>query len=163
MQKLIYLLTLGLLLVACQGGDVGEPGTDEATATLTATVEPTLQVPQAEEVNLGEPFVLQAGKTVTVVGTGMQLTFTAVVEDSRCPTDVECFWTGRAVVEMEVQAGDDAPQTITFDTNPAPTELRDTIEVAGYSIHLQSLDPYPKTPDPIPFADYQATLVVSQP
>ncbi len=163
MKNMIYLLGLVLLLVACQGGDAGEPGADEVTATSPATVESTTQLPQTMGVNLGESFTLQAGETVTVADTEMRLTFTAVVEDSRCPTMVSCFWTGRAVIEMDVQMGDDAPQTITFDTNPAPTELLDTITVYGYTIHLERLDPYPEHPDnPIAFADYYATLVVSQ-
>ncbi len=161
MKKLIYLFSLVLLLVACQGGDAGEPTAEEPTSMPITPSEPTIE--GVLTMNLHEPFALPAGESVSVAATDLRVTFTNVVEDSRCPTDVECFWTGRAVVEMEVQAGTDAPQTITFDTNPAPTELRDTIEVAGYSIHLQSLDPYPKTPDPISFADYVATVVVSQP
>lgn len=157
MKKLIVLFVLMFLLVACQGGNANEPSAEEPTAMPTSTTEPGTEL----TLNLNEPFALPAGETVGVADTGLYLTFTNVVEDSRCPTDVECFWTGRAVVEMEVQAKDDTPQTITFDTNPAPSELRDTIAVAGYAIHLQSLDPYPKTPDPISFADYVATVIVT--
>ena len=159
MKKLIYLFSLVLLLVACQGGDAGEPTAEAPTTVPTTPSEPTTE--GTLTMNLNEPFALPAGESVFVADTGLRLTFTNVVEDSRCPTDVACVWTGRAVVEMEVQSGTESPQTITFDTNPAPTELRDTITVAGYAIHLQSLDPYPKTPDPIPLADYVATLIVT--
>jgi hypothetical protein len=32
--------------------------------------------------------------------------------------------------------------------------------VGRYGVELQSLEPYPQTPDPIAFDDYRATLVV---
>ncbi len=178
-KKLSWLLIVGLLLalVACQGqgGDVPdanatEPGATEPTDRPTLTSEPTPEAaatdgPATElTINLDELFVLPAGASALVAGTDLRLTFTQVVEDSRCPTDVDCVWAGRALVEMEVQLGAAAAQTIVFDTDTTATERMDTVQVNGYTIHLQSLDPYPQTADaPIPFADYQATIVVSQP
>jgi len=170
MKKMIWML-MGLLMmltVACQGGDAGEPNANEPTARPTPTSEPAIE-PTDEPIteltmSLDEPFALPAGESVMVAGTELRLTFTQVTEDSRCPTDVDCVWAGRAVVEMEVQLGAAAAQTIIFDTDTSGAELLNTVQVNGYTIHLQSLDPYPQTADaPIPFADYQAIIVVSQP
>jgi hypothetical protein len=47
------------------------------------------------------------------------------------------------------------------DTNPAPGQTVKKVDVGKYSIELQSLDPYPQTPDDrIAFDDYRAMLVV---
>lgn len=165
MKKIHWLFLLVMLLgiVACQGGDVAETDVVDATVTSPTPVEPTPEPETELTMNLNEPFVLPAGASVQVTGTDLRLTFSAVVEDSRCPTMVSCFWTGRAVVDIEVQIGEDTSQTITFDTNPAPTELLDTVDVNGYTVHLESLDPYPEHPDnPIPFEAYTATLIVSE-
>lgn len=165
MMKIRWLFLLVMLLgtVACQGGAVAESDEVDATATSPTPVEPTPELEIELIMNLNEPFALPAGESVQVTGTDLQLTFVAVTEDSRCPTMVSCFWTGRAVVDIKVQIGTAPPKTITFDTNPAPSELLDTVDVNGYTIHLESLDPYPEHPDnPIPFEAYTATLIVSE-
>ena len=36
---------------------------------------------------------------------GLRIRPIRVVEDSRCPTDVQCVWAGRLVVETEVSGG----------------------------------------------------------
>jgi hypothetical protein len=33
--------------------------------------------------------------------------------------------------------------------------------VGPYTVELKALDPYPETPEPIPFEDYRSTLVVT--
>ncbi|HUM70447.1 MAG TPA: hypothetical protein PLK31_16565, partial [Chloroflexota bacterium] len=72
----------------------------EAAATPTAVPRPTYTaVPlptSAPAADLNEPFAL-AGGAETMVGTeGLTLYFESVLEDSRCPTQVNCFWTGQA-------------------------------------------------------------------
>ncbi len=52
------------------------------------------------------------------------------------------------------------PTTVEFNTNPAPGQTVKVGEVGPFSVELQSLDPYPQTPDAIAFEDYRATLVV---
>jgi hypothetical protein len=50
---------------------------------------------------------------------------------------------------------------VEFNTNPAPGQTVTVATVGRYSVELQSLDPYPQTPEnPIPFEDYRAALVV---
>jgi hypothetical protein len=112
---------------------------------------------------LDELFSLGGGQTAVLETGDLQLSFTEVPEDSRCPTEVNCFWSGRALVVMMAQQGGEAV-TLEFDTNPAPNETVDTLAAFEYTVHLEQLDPYPKNPEnPIEFADYRAQLVVTRP
>jgi hypothetical protein len=118
----------------------------------------------ASEFSLNEPFVLGGGQDALIPSEKLRLRFTDVLEDSRCPTRVQCFWTGQARIALEVQPDGSSPTTIEFDTNPAPGQTVTSATIGAYSIELQSLDPYPQTPDdPIAFEDYRATLVVNKP
>jgi len=42
------------------------------------------------------------------------------VEDSRCPTQVNCFWTGQARTALDVQPDRSGWTRVEFNTNPAP-------------------------------------------
>jgi len=111
---------------------------------------------------LGQPFVLAGGEEATSSGGAVRLRFAQVLEDSRCPALVECFWSGRARIAVTVQSGESAPATVEFDTNPAPGTAVTTVRAGAHQVTLRSLDPYPRTPqDAIALRDYRVTLVVS--
>jgi hypothetical protein len=112
------------------------------------------------EFNLNEPFVLAGGQEGLIPSEKSRLRFTDVPEDSRCPTQVECFWTGQARIAISVQPNGSGSTNVEFNTNPAPGQTVNTADVGAYTFELQSLDPYPQTPDPIAFEDYRATLLV---
>ena len=44
---------------------------------------------------------VQINKEVTATG-GLKIAFIELVEDSRCPTDVECVWAGNAKIKVRV-------------------------------------------------------------
>lgn len=112
---------------------------------------------------LGREFSLGGGQEAVFSGEDLRVRFTEVLEDSRCPTEVECFWTGQARIAVTVQPTGRASTTADFNTNPAPGQNVQTVRVNDYAIRLQSLDPYPRTPDdPISFEDYRATLLVER-
>lgn len=113
------------------------------------------------EAGLDQEFALHGGQQVTIRGADLRLRFADVLEDSRCPTEVECFWTGQARIAVDAELVQGAPTTLEFNTNPAPGQGRLTNDVGGYTIELKALDPYPKTPDASPeLTDYSATLSV---
>lgn len=113
------------------------------------------------EFSANESFQLGGGQDALIRGEKLRVRFTDVLEDSRCPTQVECFWTGQARIAIEVQPDGSAPTTVQFNTNPAPGQTVKAATVGQHTIELESLDPYPQTPDdPIEFEDYRATLVV---
>src|SRR5262245_10199111 len=107
------------------------------------------------EAALDQEFVLRGSQQVTITDTNLGLRFTDVMEDSRCPTEVECFWTGQARIAIEAELGQGTPTTLEFNTNPAPGQGKMTNDVGGYTVELRKLDPYPKTPDDSPaLTDY---------
>src|SRR5688500_5686444 len=56
----------------------------------------------------GEEFDLPYGKTALVGGEAL-VRFIGVVNDSRCPVDVDCVWEGNAEIELEIRrTGGDA-------------------------------------------------------
>ena len=55
------------------------------------------------EYTLGQEFSLRGGQEATISGENLRLRFTDVLEDSRCPTEVECFWTGQARIAVAVE------------------------------------------------------------
>ena len=115
------------------------------------------------EYTLGQEFTLGGGQEAVFSGEDLRLRFTDVLEDSRCPTEVECFWTGQARVAVAVEPAGRATTTVDFNTNPAPGQNVQTVDVDDYTIALKSLDPYPRTPDDgIAFEDYKATLLVQR-
>jgi hypothetical protein len=113
------------------------------------------------ESGLDQEFLLHGGQEVAIRGTDLRLHFTDVLEDSRCPTQVECFWTGQARIAIDAQQGQGATTTLEFNTNPAPGQGVLTVPVGDDTVELKKLDPYPQTPDDsTALTDYSATLLV---
>lgn len=83
------------------------------------------------------------------------VTFTAIREDSRCPSGVECVWAGDAAVELLVDAGGE-PTVIVLHTTLEP---RSTL-AAGLRLTLLRLEPQPLAGEQIPPGDYEASLQI---
>jgi hypothetical protein len=90
---------------------------------------------------LGQPFALAEGESAVVDG-ALNVRFNSVVQDSRCPTDVQCVWAGNAEIMVEVAAAGEASATLALNTNPSfATEAAYLM----YAIELIDLTPYPRT------------------
>jgi len=110
---------------------------------------------------LDQDFTLGGGQEASV--DGLHVRFSDVLEDSRCPARVACFWTGQARLTVVAQAGDDPATTVEFNTNPAPGQGVSSGRVGDYTIAMHSLEPYPQTPeDATPLEDYRLTLSVAK-
>lgn len=134
---------IGIALVGCGSSPVAEAG----PVTFT----------------LNDAFPLRGGQEAATRDQDLRVRFTDVLEDSRCPTEVECVWTGQARIEIEVQPAGSDPTTTEFNTNPAPGQNVQTARVGEYTIRLESLDPYPRTTHESPaLEDYTATLSVQK-
>jgi hypothetical protein len=131
-------------------------------ATSAAQSDQATPMPSEETaaVDQEQPFELAMGGSVTVANSGTQLTFRAVNEDSRCPARVNCIWAGRVVIEVDAQSANEPPETFTLSTCCGATDH----VYAGQLFLLQGVGPPPPPPgNPIPPADYRATLVVTSP
>ncbi len=94
--------------------------------------------------------------------------FQSVLEDSRCPKNVQCVQAGEATIELIVRviAAKSSPFRLKLGTLPAHSQSTES----GVTIQLKQLDPYPEILSPYPGAaqpkiasqDYEATLVVSK-
>jgi hypothetical protein len=112
------------------------------------------------------------GETV-MVADDLALTFQAVLEDSRCPADVMCAWSGWVRVQLLVQPANQPAVTVEITSftdsqghTEAPTgnqEAQPFAEVGTYLIELKEVTPYPaKHNEPIPPEDYQIVVQVHQ-
>jgi hypothetical protein len=140
-SRVFVVAVLALAMTACQ-------------ASRKAEADPV-------ELALGQQLPLSGGQEATISGEDLRVRFTDVLEDSRCPTEVECFWTGQARIAVAVEPAGRAGTTVTFNTNPAPGQNVQTADVDGFTVELKSLEPFPRTPDNgVALEDYTATLVV---
>ena len=133
------------------------PTTDQVTPAITPRgVSAPLQ-----EANLGQPFILPLGHSVHLAEADLTMTFWSLLEDSRCPKQVNCFWAGQVRIIIQVQQGQAAATLIEMNTNPPLKQ--NIVSYADYDIELIGVDPYPESPDQtIPPEDYQTTFVVKK-
>ncbi len=108
---------------------------------------------------LGQPFDLKQGTSATIAGEGLTVSFVSVPSDSRCPSDVNCFWEGNAEVQLTLSKPGYPTTTVVLNTTLEPKSA----SYAGYTVSLQGLAPYPKSTGTIDQSDYVTTLVVAKP
>lgn len=69
-------------------------------------VAPTTGLPASTpNAELGQPATIRLHETATFAAENLTVTFARIVSDSRCPTNVSCFWSGQLAVEMWVARG----------------------------------------------------------
>ncbi len=110
-------------------------------------------------VNPNEVFSLQINQTAELENDGMKITFLAITEDSRCPTNTECLWAGRVIAEFKVEK--DSESVIkTLTDNPENDPLLSTSFLAfGHTVILDEVAPYPDG-NPIKQKDYVVKLII---
>lgn len=84
---------------------------------------------------------------------GLFVTLNAVVEDSRCPTDVTCVWAGRTTVNVTLESGE---KTTTLELSS-----EEPVVFAGYEVSILSVSPEPISTVQIQESDYAVTLHVA--
>jgi hypothetical protein len=83
----------------------------------------------------------------------------SVLNDSRCPSGVYCFWEGNAAVRFKFEELNEKP--IFFNLNTHRGFTADTI-INGYKFTLIGLSPYPSIEHRIAQSDYKAKLIVKR-
>jgi hypothetical protein len=104
---------------------------------------------------VGREFVIAAGETTVISGTGLAITFVRVPEDGRCPMGAMCIWAGNAQVEL-IATQNGTPKTLSLNTTTSPQDGT----VAQYDVKLTDLAPIPSIGSPIEQKDYRATLLI---
>jgi hypothetical protein len=97
-------------------------------------------------------FILQLGDEREIPGTRLRLGFLGVLEDSRCPTDVECVWEGDAELQLSLTTETGSREVFSLHTTLEPrAALR-----GGAYIELVELTPHPTQSAPITPGSYRA-------
>ena len=126
------------------------------TLGLAPAEQPRSRQPAIAEI--GRPFTVAAGGRVRFKNEPLELGFTRVVMDSRCPKGAECITAGVAVVTMWVSnGGARSPQELRTDPPAAARVVQ-----GPYTIALEKLAPYPELGRRIA-PRYVATFVVRKP
>ena len=92
-----------------------------------------------------------------VAKAGMKVAFIELVEDARCPTDVECIWAGNAKIKIRVTKDRRSKvlELNTTESGPAPT-------FDGFSFKLKALTPELRSNVRINRNAYEATLEITK-
>ena len=94
-----------------------------------------------------QSFSLDEGQTGTL-SNGGKITFANVVNESRCPKDVQCVWAGTATVRLRLVPAPGEPASDLLAVLPGGVgkdDLADQLPVdtLGVSVTLAELLPYP--------------------
>lgn len=109
------------------------------------------------EVPLDQEFQLSAGQEAVVKGTKLKIKFASVLEDSRCPEDVDCVWQGNAKVKLELREAKNRFISVIVNTGIAPNE----VGYNKYRVKLVKLSPNTRSDKKIAQDQYQAILIIS--
>jgi hypothetical protein len=96
--------------------------------------------------DLSEDIVLGYGQMVYVESEDMTIRFSDVINDSRCPEGVLCFWEGQALLEFEFARPDGEDDVTIAALQPGRDPFREPqiYECClGYRLYVLALDPYP--------------------
>lgn len=97
---------------------------------------------------------LKVGINREVVGKGgVKIAFVELVEDSRCPVDVECVWAGNAKIKIRVTKNG---KSRVFELNSMTTAQPPSY--AGYRFKLKSLSPELRSNVRVNRNAYEATI-----
>lgn len=137
-------------------------GCDENSIT---ELEETGTGPTADIIipDLSVDIIFGFGQTVYVESEELWISFTDVISDSRCPSDVDCFWPGQAEVELvlEKEGSIGEPVIIMLQPGRNPMGEHELFECAcGYRIYFLALEPYPSSGKTIPDEDYIVQIVL---
>lgn len=127
----------------------------------TDTSSKDLATPEATRIKgPKDSFAVGFGETVEIASEGIMITFVEVMEDSRCPSDVQCVWAGRATVVLGIQFDYEEPIHIQLSVGTLGEGYYSEIIVDGVWITLIDVEPHPISTEKIQLEDYRVALVV---
>ena len=101
---------------------------------------------------------VEVGKQKKASRSKINVKFVSVIEDSRCPPDVQCIQAGNARIKVIVSKAGSDPKTFEMNTN-----LGEKGNIYnGYAIYLTDLSPVPETTARFSQNTYKATFSISR-
>lgn len=98
------------------------------------------------------------GQEKAIQHSGTKIKLLGVIEDSRCPTDVNCVWAGNAKIKIEIRSGRGRSREFELNSAVAPT----VITYAGNDFKLVKLTPALRSNVRIDPNKYVATIEVKK-
>lgn len=129
-----------------------------AAACSTEPTQPGADSSASEQVEVGQSVRLRPGQIAQVRGTAVQIAFRRVAEDSRCPINAICVWSGDALVRVDVTEGRRAWTEVTLHTDLEPR----SVEIGDYRVRITDLQPLPMAGDTVPQSQYTAAFEVTR-
>lgn len=148
MQLRFFLFLSVLSLFACT------PKMADAENTVTDTND---AVGPAKSVAYGERAELAVGEGLRVPRSKAAFTFTKVVTDSRCPTNMNCVQAGEAVLLMTLPDG--STRTVKV---PAKSRQPVTFGISEGNVTVIAFNPYPDAMEKTPMAAYRLVVKVDE-
>jgi len=100
------------------------------------------------DTKFGDPITLKVGESTDIQEGVLTISFDKVVEDSRCPNGVDCFWQGQAMIQLLVNTS----TTVDLIMQAGKEELAvDTLDNFIYT--LLDVSPYPDVKDNLPLPE----------
>lgn len=112
---------------------------------------------------LGEPFTIEEGQSVTVAGTDHVFTFGGVIWDTRCPKNELCNWPGYADIHATWSPEGEysfLPRLIVSGAPSAASTDEYKLHYRGYTFRFLGLTPVP--PDVDNSELYVATILITE-
>lgn len=139
--KTLFLCFFSLLIMTqCEA----QKRSNKTKKTKTQTVTNTTQGAAKEAGEDQNLITLREGENLFLEQYKMNVTFSGVTEDSRCPTGTNCVWQGVGVVQINVMGIYTRPANLTLATiDLANKGYQNSAVFNGYKITLRDLSPYP--------------------
>lgn len=110
---------------------------------------------------LNTEFNLKYGQIADLQPGGIEIKFSQVINDSRCPSKVICVWQGQVVIGLDILKYGRKVSTLNLTLVPG----RDSLPVQfldKYTVKLIQVSPYPSYGQQILLQDYIARIVVTK-
>ncbi len=115
------------------------------------------------EIGFDTEFEMAVGDIVSLAGTGLDIEFTLITEDSRCPANVQCIQPGKAGILLTV-TDEHQQRTQLILLIPGlvatPYRLNSIIQHKGQRFKLLQLNPYPVDGVQSQEKDFRALIIV---
>lgn len=129
MHRSLTAVLLAGLLAACASPAQERPSSSDSPATPAT--------PGSHAIAMGEQLQLDDGS---------RLTYLHLLNDSRCPPEVQCVWAGDAEIQLRWQPERGSAQLFSLHTQPLRGKGSNSVTLGGLNIRLQALErgPAPK-------------------
>ena len=155
--KRVVLFSFLLVTIPCVGAIEATSANQTSTANPSATCKAGA-TPHERGVALGQEFAIKFGEQVLLAGGDVRITFAEILEDSRCPSNVQCIWQGNAKLRLNF-ANTRNNSTRSAEINTTQLSVTQDLNPTDYDIKIVALnDPRAANTGS---RDYVATLIVT--